>query len=142
MLKNILILLRIVDANIIKNFFFLNLLFLINSLIQLIYIYSVFPLVSSISGYSSDLLLRLYDYKNKLNLSFLTNLEFSIVVFIFFSILANFSTMIVNFVNFNFTYSTTATIRSFFFKKISTYDYLKLISNNTSYYTTILLSQV
>ena len=29
-----------------------------------------------------------------------------------------------------------------FFKKISTIDYLKLISNNTSYYTTILLSQV
>ncbi len=142
MFKKILILLRIIDAKIIYKFFLLNLVYLINSLIQLIYIYSVFPLVSSVTGYSSNFLLRLYDYKNKLNLSFLTDLEFSIVVFVFVSIFANFSTMIANYINFNFTYSTTTTIRSFFFKKISSNDYLKLISNNTSYYTTILLSQV
>lgn len=142
MFKKILILLRIIDTKIIYKFFFLNLVYLINSLIQLIYIYSVFPLVSSVTGYSSNFLLRLYDYKNKLNLSFLTDLEFSIVVFVFVSIFANFSTMITNYINFSFTYSTTTTIRSFFFKKISINDYLKLISNNTSYYTTILLSQV
>ena len=83
MITNILILLRIIDVKIIYKFLLLNLVYLINSLIQLIYIYSVFPLVSSVTGYSSNFLLRLYDYKNKLNLSFLTDLEFSIVVFVF-----------------------------------------------------------
>ena len=142
MIKDILILLRIVDANIIKKFFLLNLVFLINSFIQLIYIYSVFPLVSSVTGYSSNFLLLLYDYKNKFNLSFLSDLEFSIIIFIVFSVIANLTIMLSNYMNFNFTYSTTVTVRSFFFKKISNKDYLKLISNNSSYYATIILAQV
>ncbi len=115
MIKDILKLLNLVNKNIIKKFFLLNILFIINSFIQLIYIYSIFPLVSSITGHTSEFLLKLYDLKNLFYLSFLTNLEFSILTFIFFSITANLSVMLINYMNFNFTYSTTATVRSFFF---------------------------
>ena len=142
MFKNILILLKIIDVKIIYKFLLLNFVYLINSLIQLTYIYSIFPLVSSITGYSNNFLSKLYNSKNSMNLSSFSDLEFSISVFIFVSILANISTMIMNYINFNFTYSTTTIIRSFFFKKISNNDYLKIISNSASFYTTILLSQV
>jgi ATP-binding cassette, subfamily B, bacterial PglK len=142
MIKNVLVLLRIVDVNIIKKFFLLNLIFLFNSLMQLIYIYSIFPLVSSVTGYSSDLLLKLYSYKDKFYVSFLSDLEFSVIIFILFSVIANLTIMLSNYMNFNFTYSTTVTVRTFFFKKISNKSYLKLISKNSSYYVTIILTQV
>ena len=117
MIKNVLVLLRIVDVNIIKKFFLLNLIFLFNSLMQLIYIYSIFPLVSSVTGYSSDLLLKLYSYKDKFYVSFLSDLEFSVIIFILFSVIANLTIMLSNYMNFNFTYSTTVTVRTFFLKK-------------------------
>ncbi len=142
MIRDILKLLNLVNKNIIKKFFFLNILFIINSFIQLIYIYSIFPLVSSITGHTSEFLLKLYDLKNLFYLSFLTNLEFSILVFIFFSISANLAIMLTNYMNFNFTYSTTAIVRSFFFKKNCDKDYLNLISKNSSFYTTTILDQV
>ena len=142
MIKDILTLLRIVDVNIIKRFVLLNLIFLFNSFVQLIYIYSIYPLVSSITGYSNSFLLNLYDYKNKLYLYSLSDIEFSVIVFIFFSALANLSIIFTNYVNFNFTCSTTNRVRSFFFHKISNKEYLKLISKDSSYYTTIVLSQV
>tara|TARA_Y100000389_G_C17439068_1_gene507452 strand:- start:542 stop:1948 length:1407 start_codon:yes stop_codon:yes gene_type:complete len=44
--------------------------------------------------------------------------------------------------NFNFTYATTTKVRSFFFHKISNNSYLKLISQDSSHYTTIIISQV
>lgn len=142
MIKDILTLLRIVDTNIIKKFILLNLIFLFNSFIQLIYIYSIYPLVSSVTGYSNNFLLSLYDYKNKFYLSSLSDIEFSIIMFVFFSVLANLSIILTNYMNFNFTYATTTKVRSFFFHKISNNSYLKLISQDSSHYTTIIISQV
>ena len=100
MIKDILTLLRIVDTNIIKKFILLNLIFLFNSFIQLIYIYSIYPLVSSVTGYSNNFLLSLYDYKNKFYLSSLSDIEFSIIMFVFFSVLANLSIILTNYMNF------------------------------------------
>ena len=142
MIKKLYNLLKIVDKSIIFKLVILNFLFLVNSFLQLIYIYSIFPLVSSLTGYSNESLSHIYKTKDVLNMNNLTDFEFSLIIFIFFSIFANLSTMFTNYLSFNFTYSTTTSVRSFFFKKISGISYLNLITENSSFYTTLLLQQV
>tara|TARA_Y100000389_G_C17466584_1_gene526226 strand:- start:2932 stop:4605 length:1674 start_codon:yes stop_codon:yes gene_type:complete len=142
MIKKVFNLITKFDGKIYLKFFLLNVFFLINAILQLAYVYSVFPLISSFSNKTNKVNEYLINFKTYINLSNLSDIEFFVIFFLILSIIANISTMTINYLNFNFTYNLIVSIRSSFFKRIQKSYYLELISKNSSFYSTLLIENI
>ena len=142
MIKKLFNLITKFDGKIYIKFFLLNVFFLINAILQLAYGYSVFPLLSSFSNKTNNINEYLINFKTYLNLTNLTDFEFFVIFFLILSIIANISTMVMNYLNFSFTYNLIVSIRSSFFNRIQKSYYLKLISRNSSFYSTLLIENI
>ena len=142
MIKKLFNLITKFDGKIYIKFFLLNVFFLINAILQLAYVYSVFPLLSSFSDKTNNINEYLINFKTYFNLTSLTDFEFFVIFFLILSIIANISTMVMNYLNFSFTYNLIVSIRSSFFNRIQKSYYLKLISRNSSFYSTLLIENI
>ena len=142
MIKKLFNLITKFDGKIYIKFFLLNVFFLINAILQLAYVYSVFPLLSSFSDKTNNINEYLVNFKTYFNLTSLTDFEFFVIFFLILSIIANISTMVMNYLNFSFTYNLIVSIRSSFFNRIQKSYYLKLISRNSSFYSTLLIENI
>ena len=81
MIKKVFNLITKFDGKIYLKFFLLNFFFLINAILQLAYVYSVFPLISSFSNKTNKVNEYLINFKTYINLSNLSDIEFFVIFF-------------------------------------------------------------
>ena len=143
MFKNFFLIFECVDRKFKIKFFLLNLIYILNSFIQSIYIISIAPIISYVisedKNYSSKYTQKLIDFGSKF---------FDEVIVIFFaffiisSLLANFSLIFLNFVNFSFNQNLLSNVRKKLFLNYANSNYLDISANNLSFYNTIIFQQV
>lgn len=143
MIKFFSLLWNYVDKNFYLKIIFLNLMYFINSLVQLVYILSVVPIISFITSTNSQTFSK---FTNKIlifgKIFFDSEIFIFFLFFIFSSLIANMFIIILNFFNFSFNQVFLSQLRKKLFLIYSNSNYLFINSNNLSYYNTIIFQQV
>jgi ABC-type multidrug transport system fused ATPase/permease subunit len=143
MIKFFSLLWNYVDKNFYLKIIFLNLMYFINSLVQLVYILSVVPIISFITSTNSQTFSK---FTNKIlifgKIFFDSEILIFFLFFIFSSLIANMFIIILNFFNFSFNQVFLSKLRKKLFLIYSNSNYLFINSNNLSYYNTIIFQQV
>lgn len=143
MIKNFFLIFNGVDNKFKIKFLLLNIIYILNSVVQSIYIISIAPIISyvisedknDVSKYTQ----KIIDFGNK----FFDDLI--IIFFVFFiisSLVANFFLIFLNFVNFTFNQNLLSKVRKKLFLNYADSNYLFISSNNMSFYNTIIFQQV
>jgi ATP-binding cassette, subfamily B, bacterial PglK len=123
----------------------LNVLFIINSIIQLIYVSSIYPVVNSLTGGPNLFEGNLSFIKNiliNINIDINDPIILAILTFVAVSIVANLSLILTNYINFSFSNNLLTSFRVYLFSNYCNRSYLDIISNNLSFYNTNLLQQI
>lgn len=143
MIKNFLVTCKTADKNFIKHFISLNIIYVINSFVQLAYVLSVIPIISFVTATEMQISSKFSNQILKIGNFFFDNdfLIFSIF-FIFISLFANGFMIIINFLNFSFTQNLQSNLRKKIFFTYMNSDYLFINSNNLSFYNIIIFQQV
>ena len=143
MIKFFSLLWNYVDKNFYLKIIFLNLMYFINSLVQLVYVLSVVPIISFITSTNSQTFSK---FTNKILIFGKNFFDSEILIFflffIFSSLIANMFIIILNFFNFSFNQVFLSQLRKKLFLIYSNSNYLFINSNNLSYYNTIIFQQV
>ena len=143
MYKNFFLIFKNVDKKFEIKFIFLNLIYILNSFIQSIYILSIAPIISYIvlenKNQTSQFMQKIVDFGYKY---FDNEIVIYFVFFIISSLIANSFVIILNFINFSFNQNLLSKIRKKLFSKYLNSDYLYINSQNLSFYNTIIFQQV
>ena len=136
MFKNLIKILIVFKNKYIYRLIFINIFFILNAFLQLLYIASIYPLITLILN-KQDVSLSKINYLTQIIASIpLEPFKIYLLAFVVISLLANLSMIYSNYLNFNFTYNLLTSLRSFFFCNYSKKDYLEIISKHLSFYTT------
>ncbi len=145
MLKKLFFICLRTDKTFLPKIIVLNVLFIINSIIQLIYVSSIYPVVNALTG-GPDLfkgnLSFIKDLLIYLNINTNDPIFLSILTFVIISIIANLSLILTNYVNYSFSNNLLTSFRIYLFSNYCDRSYLDIISNNLSFYNTNLLQQI
>ena len=145
MLKKLFFICLRTDKTFLPKIILLNVLFIINSIIQLIYVSSIYPVVNALTG-GPDLfkgnLSFIKDLLIYLNINTNDPIFLSILTFVIISIIANLSLILTNYVNYSFSNNLLTSFRIYLFSNYCDRSYLDIISNNLSFYNTNLLQQI
>jgi len=142
MFKNLIKILIVFKNKYIYRLIFINIFFILNAFLQLLYIASIYPLITLILN-KQDVSLSKINYLTQIIASIpLEPFKIYLLAFVVISLLANLSMIYSNYLNFNFTYNLLTSLRSFFFCNYSKKDYLDIISKNLSFYTTNIFQQL
>jgi ABC-type multidrug transport system fused ATPase/permease subunit len=142
MFNNLIEILSVFKNKYIYRLIFINIFFIINAFIQLVYVVSIYPLITLILN-QQDLSLNKINYLNQiLNFVPLDPFKFYLLAFAVISLLANLSMIYSNYISFNFTYNLLTNLRVFFFYNYSKKNYLEIISKNLSFYSTNIFQQL
>lgn len=142
MFNNLIEILSVFKNKYIYRLIFINIFFIINAFIQLVYVVSIYPLITLILN-QQDLSLNKINYLNDiLNFVPLDPFKFYLLAFAVISLLANLSMIYSNYISFNFTYNLLTNLRVFFFYNYSKKNYLEIISKNLSFYSTNIFQQL
>ena len=143
MYKNFFLIFKNVDKKFEIKFIFLNLIYILNSFVQSIYILSIAPIISYIvlenKNQTSQFMQKIVDFGYKY---FDNEIVIYFVFFIISSLIANSFVIILNFINFSFNQNLLSKIRKKLFSKYLNSDYLYINSQNLSFYNTIIFQQV
>ena len=143
MIKFFSLLWNYIDKNFYLKMIFLNLMYFINSLVQLVYVLSVVPIISFITSTNSQTFSKFTDKILIFGRIFLdSEILIFFLFFIFSSLIANIFIIILNFFNFSFNQFFLSKLRKKLFLIYSNSNYLFINSNNLSYYNTIIFQQV
>ena len=142
MFINLIKILLIFKKKYILRLIFINFFFIINSFVQLLYIISIYPLLSLIVNHQSHDIKKFYYLENILNHIHLEPTKIYLLFFVLISLVANLFMIISNYISFNFTYNLLTNIRIFFFNNFSKKNYLDIISKNLSFYSTTIIQQL
>jgi len=143
MIKNFFLIFNGVDNKFKIKFLLLNLIYILNSVVQSIYIISIAPIISyAITADKNDV----SKYTQKI-IDFGSNFFNDVIVifFVFFivsSLVANFFLIFLNFVNFTLNQNLLSRVRKKLFLNYANSNYLFITSNNISFYNTIIFPQV
>jgi len=142
MLNNLIEILSVFKNKYIYRLIFINIFFIINAFIQLVYVVSIYPLITLILN-QQDVSLNKINYLNHI-LNFFPSDPFKVysLAFAVISLLANLSMIYSNYISFNFTYNLLTNLRVFFFYNYSKKSYLEMISKNLSFYSTNIFQQL
>jgi ATP-binding cassette subfamily B protein len=143
MIKNFFSIFEGVDNKFKIKFLLLNLLYILNSVVQSIYIISIAPIISYVISEDKN---NVSKYTQKI-IDFGSNFFNDVIVifFVFFiisSLVANFFLIFLNFVNFTFNQNLLSNVRKKLFLIYANSNYLYISSNNISFYNTIIFQQV
>ena len=145
MLKKLVFICLRIDKTFLPKIILLNILFIINSIIQLIYVSSIYPVVNALTG-GPDLfegnLSFIKDLLIYLNINTNDPIFLSILTFVIVSIVANLSLILTNYINYSFSNNLLTSFRIYLFSNYCDRSYLDIISNNLSFYNTNLLQQI
>jgi ATP-binding cassette, subfamily B, bacterial PglK len=145
MLKKLVFICLRADKTFLPKIILLNILFIINSIIQLIYVSSIYPVVNALTG-GPDLfegnLSFIKDLLIYLNINTNDPIFLSILTFVIVSIVANLSLILTNYINYSFSNNLLTSFRIYLFSNYCDRSYLDIISNNLSFYNTNLLQQI
>lgn len=143
MYKNFYLIFKNIDKKFEIKLIFLNLIYILNSLVQSIYILSIVPIISYIISNNknqvSQFSQRIIDFGRNF---FDDEIVIYIVFFIASSVIANLFVIILNFINFSFNQALLSSIRKKLFHKYLNSDYLYIKSENLSYFNTTIFQQV
>jgi len=105
MLNNLIEILSVFKNKYIYRLIFINIFFIINAFIQLVYVVSIYPLITLILN-QQDVSLNKINYLNHI-LNFFPSDPFKVysLAFAVISLLANLSMIYSNYISFNFTYN-------------------------------------
>jgi len=145
MLKKLIFICLRTDKAFLPKIILLNIIFIINSIIQLIYVSSIYPVVNALTG-GPDLfkgnLSFIKDLLIYLNINTNDPIFLSILTFVIVSIVANLSLILTNYINYSFSNNLLTSFRIYLFSNYCDRSYLDIISNNLSFYNTNLLQQI
>jgi ABC-type bacteriocin/lantibiotic exporter with double-glycine peptidase domain len=142
MFKNLIKILLVFKNKYIYGLIFINIFFILNAFLQLLYIASIYPIIALILNKQDGSLSKI-NYLTQIIASIpLEPFKIYLLAFVVISFLANLSMIYSNYLNFNFTYNLLTSLRSFFFCNYSKKDYLDIISKNLSFYTTNIFQQL
>lgn len=142
MFSNLIKVLLLLNKKYIFRLISINIFFIINALVQLLYIASVYPLISLMTNQQSYNLTK-FDYLNYFTSHF--NLEPTkvyLLIFLIISLVANLCIIISNYINYSFTYNLLTNLRTFFFYNYSKKNYLDITSKNLSFYSITIFQQL
>ena len=136
MIKFLSLLWNYVDKNFYLKIIFLNLMYFINSLVQLVYVLSVVPIISFITSTNSQTFSK---FTNKIlifgKIFFESEIFIFFLFFIFSSLIANIFIIILNYFNYSFNQVFLSQLRKKLFLIYSNSDYLFINSNVFSLHT-------
>jgi len=145
MLKKLVFICLRADKTFLPKIILLNIFFIINSIIQVIYVSSIYPVVNALTG-GPDLfkgnLSFIKDLLIYLNINTNDPIFLSILTFVIVSIIANLSLIFTNYINYSFSNNLLTSFRIYLFSNYCDRSYLDIISNNLSFYNTNLLQQI
>lgn len=143
MIKNFFLIFNGIDSKFKIKFLLLNIIYILNSVVQSIYIISIAPIISYVitddKNDASKYTQKIIDFGSK----FFDDLI--VIFFVFFiisSLVANFFLIFLNFVNFTFNQNLLSRVRKKLFLNYADSNYLFISSNNISFYNTIIFQQV
>ena len=142
MLGNLIKILLVFNKKYIFRLIFINIFFIINALVQLLYIASIYPLIGLIINQQSYNFEKSYYFNYFISHFNLEPTKIYLLFFVLISLVANLCTIISNYINYNFTYSLLTNLRIFFFYNYSKKNYLDIISKNLSFYSITIFQQL
>ena len=102
------------DKKFLPKIILLNILFIINSIIQLIYVSSIYPVVNSLTGGPDLFESKLFFIKKilmSMNIDIYDPIVLSILIFVLVSIIANLCLIFTNYANFSFSNNLLTSVR-------------------------------
>jgi ABC-type transport system involved in cytochrome bd biosynthesis fused ATPase/permease subunit len=142
MFNNLIEILSVFKSKYIYRLIFINIFFIINAFMQLLYVVSIYPLITLILN-QQDVSLNKINYLNYIiNFFPLDPFKVYLLAFAVISLLANLSMIYSNYISFNFTYNLLTNLRIFFFYNYSKKNYLEIISKNLSFYSINIFQQL